>query len=279
MSKKFYSENEELNLEESLNKYEYLFKDIKSKPPTLEEALIDMFENAGLTKKDAKELYDHLYLMCNQRVQDKWNLIEHEHKNISKNDALVISSYTYEPKKKFEKFSPYRLLNTNLVATDRKSGVINVEKYLFLFLRALRGLNKTEKNALFRCIPSKVKLEKDPNNNKFVPFQKGLEKIFWPFTSTSDDEKTAEKFLDNGKGTIFKIEGKDLWGYDISLFNVCKEKEIILEPERKFLIENVTERNNITEVTLKLIDNPELLQNCDRYFKRRFLVRNNIFNI
>ena len=217
--------------------------------------------------------------MCNQRVQDKWNLIEHEHKNISKNDALVISSYTYEPKKKFEKFSPYRLLNKNLVATDRKTGVINVEKYLFLFLRALRGLNKTKKNALFRCISCKVKLEKDPNNNKFVPFQKGLEKIFWPFTSTSDDEKTAEKFLDNGKGTIFKIEGKDLWGYDISLFNVCNEKEIILEPERKFLIENVRERNNITEVTLKLIDNPELLRNCDRYFKRRFLVRNNIFNI
>ena len=275
----FHSENEQLNLDESLDKYSYLFKDFRDNPPTLAEALTELFENAGLTKKDAKELYDHLYLMCNQRVQDKWNSIEHEHKNISKNDALVISSYTYEPKKKFEKFSPYRLLNTNLVATDRKSGVINVEKYLFLFLRALRGLNKTEKNALFRCIPSKVKLEKDPNNNKFVPFQKGLEKIFWPFTSTSDDEKTAEKFLDNGKGTIFKIEGKDLWGYDISLFNVCKEKEIILEPERKFLIENVTERNNITEVTLKLIDNPELLQNCDRYFKSRFLVRNNIFNI
>ena len=275
----FHSENEQLNLDESLDKYEYLFKDFRDNPPTLAEALTELFENAGLTKKDAKELYDHLYLMCNQRVQDKWNLIEHEHKNISKNDALVISSYTYEPKKKFEKFSPYRLLNTNLVATDRKTGVINVEKYLFLFLRALRGLNKTKKNALFRCISCKVKLEKDPNNNKFVPFQKGLEKIFWPFTSTSDDEKTAEKFLDNGKGTIFKIEGKDLWGYDISLFNVCKEKEIILEPERKFLIENVTERNNITEVTLKLIDNPELLQNCDRYFKRRFLVRNNIFNI
>ena len=275
----FHSENEQLNLDESLDKYSYLFKDFRDNPPTLAEALTELFENAGLTKKDAKEFYDHLYLMCNQRVQDKWNSIEHEHKNISKNDALVISSYTYEPKKKFEKFSPYRLLNTNLVATDRKSGVINVEKYLFLFLRALRGLNKTEKNALFRCIPSKVKLEKDPNNNKFVPFQKGLEKIFWPFTSTSDDEKTAEKFLDNGKGTIFKIEGKDLWGYDISLFNVCKEKEIILEPERKFLIENVRERNNITEVTLKLIDNPELLQNCDRYFKRRFLVRNNIFNI
>jgi hypothetical protein len=145
MSKKFYSENEELNLEESLNKYEYLFKDIKSKPPTLEEALIDMFENAGLTKNDAKELYDHLYLMCNQRVQDKWSLIEQEHENISKNDALVISSYTYEPKIKFEKFSPYRLLNTNLVATDRKTGVINVEKYLFLFLRALRGLKKLKK--------------------------------------------------------------------------------------------------------------------------------------
>ena len=277
MSKKFYSENEELNLEESLNKYEYLFKDIKSKPPTLEEALIDMFENAGLPKKDAKELYDHLYLMCNQRVQDKWNLIKQEYYNISKNDALVISSYTYEPKKKFEKFSPYRLLNTNLVATNRKIGVINVEKYLFLFLRALRGLNKTKKDVLFRCISCKVKLEKDPNNNKYVPYQKGLEKIFWPFTSTSDDENIAEGFLDNGKGTKFRIEGKDLWGYDISLFNVCNEKEILLEPERKCLIENIKEGNNITEVTLKIIDNPKLLEICD--FLKKILVRNIIFNI
>ena len=267
----FHSENEQLNLDESLDKYEYLFKDFRDNPPTLAEALTELFENARLTKKDAKELYDHLYLMCNQRVQDKWNLIKQEYYNISKNDALVISSYTYEPKIKFEKFSPYRLLNTNLVATNRKSGVINVEKYLFLFLRALRGLNKKKKNALFRCISCKVKLEKDPNNNKFVPFQKGLEKIFWPFTSTSDDEKIAESFLENGTGTKFILEGDNLWGYNITLFNVYGEEEILLEPERKYIIEDIKE-GQITEVKCKVIGNHQIMKICGTLYIVSFFI-------
>ena len=272
MSKKFYSENEELNLEESLDKYQYLFENIKSEPPTLEEALIDMFQNAGLNKDDAKELYNHLYNVCNHKVQENWNAIKYEHKNISKNDALVISSYTYEPKGKFQKYSPYGLLNQNLVKNDRKSGVTNVENYLFLFLQALRGLNKTQKNVLFRCISKNVKNIKNLKNGKFVPYSIGAIKTFWPFTSTSDDEKTAENFLGKGEGTKFRIQGDDLWGYDISLFNVYNEKEILLEPERKYMIKNVEERNNIAEVTVKIIDNPKLLGNCD--FLKKILCPN-----
>ena len=96
---------------------------------------------------------------------------------------------------------------------------------------------------------------------------------FWPFTSTSDDEAVAENFLDNGKGTKFRIEGKDLWGYDIFLFNVCNEREILLEPERKYFIENVKEGSNITEITCKLIENTKLLEICNSI--NELLVRNN----
>ena len=39
-------------------------------------------------------------------------------------------------------------------------------------------------------------------------------------------------------GTIFTLYG-DVWGYDISLFNVYNEKEILLEPERKFIVAQV----------------------------------------
>ena len=67
----------------------------------------------------------------------------------------------------YEKFSPYRLLNTNLVSDNRKNGVQNVEKYLFLLLSSLRRMTKCKKSCLFRCISNSVKLEKDPNNNKF----------------------------------------------------------------------------------------------------------------
>ena len=107
----------------------------------------------------------------------------------------------------YRKFSPYRLLNTNLVSDNRKNGVQNVEKYLFLLLSSLRRMTKCKKKCLFRCISNKVKLEKDPNNPKYVPYKNGNNKVFWAFTSTSDSEKVAENFLDNGKGTKYKIIG------------------------------------------------------------------------
>ena len=261
MSKSFYSENEEMNFEESLNKYEFLFKDIELKPPTLEDALIELFRNAGLSEKDSKEIYNHLYKICNNRVNEKWDEIRKQNPKISKLDALIISSYTYEPKAMYKKFSPYRLLNTNLVSADRKNGIINVEKYFFLLLVALRGLPKTKKNVLFRCISCKVKLVKDPNNEKYIPYQQGNQKILWSFTSTSDDEKLTENFLGNGTGTKYKIIGDNLWGYDITLFNVYGEKEILLEPERKYEIQNVKE-GNIIEITCKVVDNPQILEIC-----------------
>ena len=149
MSKSFYSENEEMNLEESLNKYEFLFKDIELKPPTLEEALIELLRNAGLSEKDSKEIYNHLYIMCNNKINENWDLIRKENPKISKNDALIISSYTYEPKPMYKKFAPYRLLNTNLVSADRKNGIICVEKYFFLLLVALRGLTQKLKKTIY----------------------------------------------------------------------------------------------------------------------------------
>ena len=43
---------------------------------------------------------------------------------------------------------------------------------------------------------------------------------------------------DNKSGTIFTLAGK-IWGYDITLFNYFGENEILLEPERKFYVEEV----------------------------------------
>lgn len=54
-------------------------------------------------------------------------------KDITKKDVLIISSYTYEAKPMYKKYSPYRLLNTNLVSSDRKNGLMSVEKYIFCF--------------------------------------------------------------------------------------------------------------------------------------------------
>ena len=271
MSKSFYSENEE-NSFETLNNYEYLLKNFTSKPPTLEEALIELIRNGGATKNEANEIYNHLFLVCNERINKKWEEIHKEHPNISKQDALIISSYTYDPKPMYEKYSPYRLLNTNLVSNNRKNGVSNIDKYLFIFLRALRRLNKCKKNFLFRCITCKVKEEKDPNNSKYIPYQIGNEKIFWAFTSTSDDENIAENFLNNGKGTKYKIEGNNLWGYDITLFNVYNEKEILLEPERKYKIEKV-KKGDCMEICCKIIDNSNVLEVCYDNERKKIVIR------
>ena len=56
-------------------------------------------------------------------------------------------------------------------------------------------LKKVKKAHLFRCITCKVKLEKDPNNSKYIPYEIGNEKFFWPFTSTSENENEEFKSI------------------------------------------------------------------------------------
>ena len=48
MSLDFYCEEEENNREESINKYKNIFLNYENKPPTLREALIQMFESCEL---------------------------------------------------------------------------------------------------------------------------------------------------------------------------------------------------------------------------------------
>ena len=68
MSQKFYSANEELNFDDSLDKLEYLFEDIKTKSPSLKDALMEMFKNAQLSKDDSQSIYDDLRLHCAKRI-------------------------------------------------------------------------------------------------------------------------------------------------------------------------------------------------------------------
>ena len=87
-------------------------------------------------------------------------------------------------------------------------------------------------------------------------------KTFWAFSSCSLERNFD--FLEkknNGykEGTIFKISG-NIWGYEISLFNICGENEIILEPERKLKItEKVYELNDVVFVECEMLDTPIVL--------------------
>ena len=62
-------------------------------------------------------------------------------------------------------------------------------------------------------------------------------------------------------GTIFTLEG-DIWGYNITLFNYYNEKEILMEPERKFTVTNcIGPVNDIIFVTCKILNNKTILDN------------------
>ena len=61
------------------------------------------------------------------------------------------------------------------------------------------------------------------------------------------------------KEQFFKISG-NVWGYEISLFNIYGENEILLEPERKLKItEKVYELNDIVFVECEMLDTPIVL--------------------
>ena len=123
----------------------------------------------------------------------------------------------------------------------------------------------------------------DPFNPKLVPYLRNKQKTFWAFSSTSPLPATALEFLgDNGyheekklkSGTFFSLYGK-IWGYDITVFNKYKEEEILLEPERKFRIENVIpDHNDIINVTCEIIDSPIVLDDL----KKRKVNGNSNFN-
>ena len=265
MSLDFYCEEEENIREESINNYKNLFSNFESNPPTFSEALIQMFESLELNNNKVKELTDDILAKCQKRIDPDFNVIKKKYENITKEDAYIICSYTCESKEK--KYSPYRILNQNLVSDDRRNGVKNISKYLYIFLKSLRKLPRyyPKNKYLYRCLTIKVSLSNDPSNQKMVPYIAGNIKTFWGFTSTSTDPKTTYSFLKNEEkiktGTIFVLGG-DIWGYDIELFNYYHEKEILLEPERKFKIDNVLPPlNEIININCSILKSNLILSN------------------
>ena len=244
MSLSYYIEEEENRREESINNYKYLFSNYENNMPTLNEALNQMFKSVVFDDAKANYLTVDIIAKSKQFIDSRYNTIYQKYQNISRNDAYIICSYTCESIE--VNYSPYKILNQNLVSENRRQGIRNISKYLFIFLKSLRKLNKyyptQTKKYLYRCISRKVSLEKDPFNDKLIPYINGNQKIFWGFTSTSPNPKTTLDFLGKKQqfktGTIFTLIG-NVWGYDITLFNYYNEEEILLEPETKFVVESV----------------------------------------
>ena len=270
MSLNFYAEEEGQEKEESLNKYWSLCLDYIINPPNLPEALKQMFISAGAEKNEIKDLIEDIESKCEQKLTQTFEEIKKKYPNITKDDALIISSYTCESKDK--EYSPYRLLNTNMVEKNRKKGIENISKYLYILLHSLRKLkryypDKNSKNKyLYRCIRFKVNLKEDPNDSSMIPYANGNIKTFWGFTSSSPYAEMTYDFLGKKEklksGTRFTLTGY-VWRYDITLFNCFNEEEILIEPERKFRIDEVKpEVNEIIDVRCEILETPLIFSEC-----------------
>ena len=127
-------------------------------------------------------------------------------------------------------------------------------------------LDKT-KPYLYRCISRKVAINYDQYDTKIVPYITGNIKTFWAFTSTSPNVMIDFVGDDKNKnikcGTIFTLYG-DVRGYDISLFNCYNENEILLEPERKFNVEQIIPPvNEIIHIRCSFIETPLVIEKFD----------------
>ena len=55
-----------------------------------------------------------------------------------------------------------------------------------------------------------------------------------------------------------------VWGYDITLFNYYEEEEVLLEPERKFKVEQIIPPvNEIIKFRCSLLDTPLVIEKFD----------------
>ena len=292
MSHQCYFVEEENAKEESIDNYIDLFCEYKDNPPNLREALNQLFISGGVPENLLNENIEDIFSKVNSVLIDnneRKQKIKEKYPTLSIEDAQIITSYTCEAKRHI--YSPYFILNKRLVDDDREQGIKNVSKYFYILLMALRKLSRYYPDKqLYRCIKKKVTLY-DPSNKKYIPYEIGKEKTFWAFTSTSLNCRSSYKFLGKNNdvddteyksGTIFSLSG-NIWGYDITVLSYFPEEgEILLEPERKYIIKEVMpELNEIitirgefkeTSIVLKdILKNNKIIVNTKNY-------SNNIFD-
>ena len=187
MSLHFYSYNEDIPKKESLIDFENIFKEFINNVPSLKEALYQMFKLEGIPDQEVYDLTNEILLKSEKIIKFNFDIIKEKYPFITIEEAKIISSYTCEASK--SDYSPYKILNRNLCEENRTIGINNISKYLFIFIKSLRKLNKyyPKQKYMYRCINRQVNLKEDIYNKKIIPYKKGNTKIFWGFTSITSD--------------------------------------------------------------------------------------------
>ena len=110
-SRIYYADKEDSSKEESISKYENLFKEYLSKCPTLTEALDQMFISSGATEEKSRELIKEIFSQINEHLTDAQLLkIKNVYPEMELETAQIISSYSCEFSSD-SSFNIYRILN------------------------------------------------------------------------------------------------------------------------------------------------------------------------
>ncbi len=172
MSLNNYDYDEDMEKEESIDNYQDLFTPFIQSLPSLKEALIHIFTAAGQNENESNNLANDIISNCEQRLKTKFSEIQQKYPEITFDEAKIITSYTCESNLN-SKYSPFRILNQNLVSENRKQGIKYISKYLFILLKSLRQLTRyypdSKDKYLYRCINRIVNYKIDTFNEKNVP--------------------------------------------------------------------------------------------------------------
>ena len=177
-------------------------------------------------------------------------------KGFTEEDAEVIAMYTFDFGPENYEMNPYRMVNRELIGRNTKT-LMEVKDLLYLVMHALRKLPRVTGQTLYRGVRVAMNLDTDHYSEGNV--------VTWPaLSSTSPDSRNIKTFLSKGggkvKGTMFIIENG--WGYNIQPYSLFPdEEEILLEPERQFMVKSVIEAEGIIVITLEMLDSPLILPN------------------
>ena len=217
-------------------------------PPHMREALL----NAKIGPEDA----DYIVEACKASASHARNdgLLTKDF--TEEEDAEVIAMYTFDFGPENYEMNPYRMVNRELIGRNTKT-LMEVKDLLYLVMHALRKLPRVTGQTLYRGVRVAMNLDTDHYSEGNV--------VTWPaLSSTSPDSRNIKTFLSKGggkvKGTMFIIENG--WGYNIQPYSLFPdEAEILLEPERQFMVKSVIEAEGIIVITLEMLDSPLILPN------------------
>ena len=125
----FYSAQEDILNEDSINNYEDIFKEYNKKIPNLDEALNEMYLSTNISELKAKNLKLDILAESAEILRNNFDLISQKYPKLTLEEAQIICSYNcipYDPN-----FSPYIILNNNLLKENRYEGI---KIYLNIFI-------------------------------------------------------------------------------------------------------------------------------------------------